>query len=84
MTLVTPSGVALSSEVDRVSLPGVAGRFTVLRGHAPIVSALTAGVVEYGNESITIEGGIVHVKEDKVSVFAQRCAACPDPTAAAE
>ena len=65
-TLVTPSGIAISRDVDRVSLPGAAGRFTVLRGHAPIVSALTDGEVEYGTESITIDGGIAHVKSDEI------------------
>lgn len=34
-------------EAERVTLPGASGEFTVLRNHAPIISALVRGNVKY-------------------------------------
>src|SRR6185503_2536509 len=44
--LVTPERMALSEDVAQVVVPGVEGEFTVLPGHAPVISALRPGVIE--------------------------------------
>ena len=43
--LVTPERMLLSEDAAQVVVPGVEGEFTVLAGHAPVVSALRPGVV---------------------------------------
>ena len=56
---------------SQVTLPGTAGRFTVLPGHAPIISSLTEGDIEYleGEKrlSVHIRSGFVEVQGDTVS-----------------
>lgn len=46
LEVITPDKVLYKGEVDFVKLPGIGGSFGVLENHAPLISALTAGVVE--------------------------------------
>ncbi len=72
LTLTSPSGVLVNTEVQSVSLPGSEGAFTVLSSHAPLISSLEAGDIVYvvGNESKrqSIKGGFVRVLNNKVEV----------------
>ena len=66
----------VSEEVDMVSLPGVMGRFAVLKNHAPLISALSRGVVEYETsngklEKVEINGGVAEVKHNKIRVLTE-------------
>jgi F-type H+-transporting ATPase subunit epsilon len=57
-----------------VHLPGALGAFTVLPGHAALISTLTPGEIRYtaaagGEEQrISVSGGIVDVDSNIVSV----------------
>ena len=44
--LVTPERMVLSQDASQVVVPGIEGAFTVLPGHAPVISALRPGVVD--------------------------------------
>ena len=44
--LVTPLNLVASEQVDMVVVPGGAGDFGVLPGHAPLISTVRPGVVE--------------------------------------
>ena len=72
--IVSPD-VAISHEVDEVSLPGVEGDFGVLPGHTPFFTALRTGAMWYrqGTEkhSLLVSIGFVEVLPDKVSILAQ-------------
>lgn len=79
--LVTPERMALSQDATQVLVPGVEGEFTVLAGHAPVISALRPGVIEVtlaeggGRERIFVKGGFVEVDADRVTVLAERALA---------
>ena len=75
--LVTPSRVMLSRDAEMVVAPGVEGLFGVLRRHAPLISTLKRGVVEVYSggqvsERIMVDGGIADVKEDRLTILAER------------
>jgi len=76
--LVTPERMALSEDVAQVVVPGVEGEFTVLPGHAPVISALRPGVIEVvlpeagGKTSIFVKGGFAEVDADHLTVLAER------------
>jgi F-type H+-transporting ATPase subunit epsilon len=74
LNIVSPD-VAISHEVDEVSLPGVEGDFGVLPGHTPFFTALRTGAMWYrqGAEkhSLLVSIGFVEVLPDRVSVLAQ-------------
>ena len=75
LKLLTPDGTAFDGSVSAVFLPGTQGRFEVLPGHAPIISSLDAGTVEWrvGEklESLAVRDGAVIVENDTVTVCAQ-------------
>ncbi len=70
--ILSPEGTLLEAEVDLVTLPGLLSPFTVLPGHAAIVTALEKGTVRYveaGKETfLPIEGGFAEVKDNAVTV----------------
>ena len=76
--LVTPERMALSEDVGQVVVPGVEGEFTVLPGHAPVISALRPGVIEValpeagGKTRIFVKGGFAEVDADHLTVLAER------------
>jgi len=70
--ILSPEGTLVETDVELVTLPGAAGSFTVLKDHAPLVSALTEGRVRYvsaGKESFQpIQGGFVRIGNNTVTV----------------
>lgn len=65
----------VSAEATEVVVPGLDGQFTVLAGHAPMISALRPGIVEIaltsGRRRVFVRGGIVEVEPDQLTVLAQ-------------
>ena len=51
LDIITPESGIFSGEVTAVSLPGKDGVFQVLNNHAPIISALSEGVLTIDLES---------------------------------
>jgi F-type H+-transporting ATPase subunit epsilon len=75
--LVTPERMVLSQDATQVVVPGVEGEFTVLPGHAPVVSALRPGVVDatLGDARavrVFVKGGFAEVDADRLIVLAER------------
>ena len=73
LKIVTPERIAFDGEVSSVLVPGSMGQFEILTGHAPIISTLDKGVVEYGlpkGEKVQLEvlGGFVEVQQNAVSL----------------
>ncbi len=75
LNIASPEEQISRRMVAQVTLPGTAGRFTVLSGHAPLISSLTEGDIEYKigdlKEKVHIKSGFVEVLEDTVSVCAE-------------
>lgn len=82
LEVVTPEQAVLAEEVDEVVLPGESGQMGVLPGHLPLLSTLSIGemVVHNAGEkrNFVIEGGLVEVLEDHVSVLTQNCEGIED------
>jgi F-type H+-transporting ATPase subunit epsilon len=65
--------VEFEGEVVSVRVPGSKGNFEILVDHAPIISLLDNGVVEYVSPSgekstLSINGGFVEVQRNVVSL----------------
>ena len=73
--ILSPEGTVLETEAELVTLPGLLSPFTVLPGHAAIVTALDKGAVRYvesGKETfIPISGGFAEVRDNTVTVCAE-------------
>jgi len=74
LEIITPDKKLFEGEVSIVTFPGSDGSFQVMNNHAPLISLLKAGAVEYKTndrrEHVNITGGVVEVLKNKVIVLA--------------
>lgn len=72
LKIISADDVLFEGEASVVHLPGSMGAFTVLPGHASLISTLTPGKVRYtsagAEHSVDIAGGIADVDSNVVSV----------------
>ncbi len=69
----SPFKTYYDAEARSVSAKNLTGPFDILAGHKNFMSLLTPGDIvirsDRGEETITIERGIMHVREDKITIF---------------
>ena len=74
--LVSPEKLLFSGEVEAVSVPGLEGAFTVMKDHAPVMSALRPGVVEIarasGAQKLFVRGGFADVSAKGLTILAEQ------------
>jgi F-type H+-transporting ATPase subunit epsilon len=74
LEILTPEKKIFEGEVSSVIFPGADGSFQVLNNHAPLVSLLQEGLVEYKindkTEQVAITGGVVEVLKNEVILLA--------------
>lgn len=75
LEVATPERLLVDEQVTEAELPGKEGYMGVLPGHAPLLSALGAGVLTYsggsgGRQVLVIDGGFVEVFDNHVRVLA--------------
>ena len=72
--ILTPDTTLFSGDAKIVTLPGVQGSFQIMNNHAPMISALSTGVVVIDNGSekkeFNVKGGIVEVVNNKIVILA--------------
>ncbi|MFC5410804.1 ATP synthase F1 subunit epsilon [Larkinella bovis] len=75
LEIITPDRKVFTGEATAVTFPGSEGQFQVLNDHAPIVSTLVRGPITVatgsGNQTFTVDGGVVEVLNNKVLVLAE-------------
>jgi F-type H+-transporting ATPase subunit epsilon len=74
--LVSPERLLMSDEVRQVTIPGTEGDFTVLAGHAPVLSTIRPGVVNVvdgggADNRIFVRGGFAEVSPTGLTVLAE-------------
>ena len=75
LEILTPEKKVFEGDVDIVTFPGADGSFQVMDNHAPLISLLVDGVVEYkskgaGRDTVRITGGVVEVLKNRVVLLA--------------
>ena len=64
-----------SAEAEQVVVPGADGQFTVMAGHAPVLTALRPGVLDIklttGQRRVFVQGGFAEVEPDRLTILAQ-------------
>lgn len=73
LKIISAEDIVFQGEVKVVHLPGAKGAFTVLPGHASLISTLTPGNIRYtdadsAEHTVSVGGGIVDVDSNIVSV----------------
>ncbi len=75
--LVSPERLLMSEPVDQVVVPGAEGQFTVLKGHAPLMTTLRPGVVEVTQSGgvairIFVRGGFADTNPEGLTILAEQ------------
>lgn len=74
LEILTPEKKVFEGEVSSATFPGADGSFQVLNNHAPLVSLLKDGAIEFRTkektEKVVITGGVVEVLQNQVIVLA--------------
>jgi len=77
LEIVTPEKMVFSDDVDTVLAWGLEGQLGILPHHAPLMTMLQPGDLVYrkgGKEEVlTISGGFLEVRPDKVVILADAC-----------
>ncbi|RME16518.1 MAG: ATP synthase F1 subunit epsilon [Bacteroidetes bacterium] len=73
LEILAPSGKIFEGEVTSVVFPGESGMFGVMKNHAPLISVLKEGTIEWDingkREHLKITGGVVEILNNKASVL---------------
>ena len=72
LRIIAPDRLVFEGEVERVTLPGTVGSFTVLNNHAPIISSLDKGKIAYkdkdGLVEVAVRSGFAEVRDNVLSI----------------
>ncbi|MEQ9299962.1 MAG: ATP synthase F1 subunit epsilon [Cyclobacteriaceae bacterium] len=75
LEIYTPDKKVFEGEVDATTLPGIDGSLQILNNHAPLICPLGKGDLRYQKKkddvTMTVEGGVVEVLNNKVTVLAE-------------
>jgi len=76
LEILSPEKTLFTGEIDSVIFPGSQGKFQILNNHAPIISSLSQGNIDYKINSKTnqveIKRGIVEVLKNKISALIEQ------------
>ena len=72
LKIVSPERIEFTGEVESVKVPGMLGNFEILTDHAPLISSLKQGIVEYAGNQLPINGGFVEVQKNVVSLCVEK------------
>ena len=82
LEVATPQRLLVDEDITTVQVPGKSGYMGILAGHAPLVSALGAGLLTYSGgsseQSLVIAGGFVEISDNHVRVLADKAEAVKD------
>jgi F-type H+-transporting ATPase subunit epsilon len=71
--VITPDKVVWDGSVEEVILPSTSGQLGILKGHAPLLTALDIGVMRVRLEkdwkTIVVMGGFAEVENDQLKVL---------------
>lgn len=75
LEILTPEKKVFEGDVTIATFPGADGSFQIMDNHAPLISLLKEGVVEYKSsketsKNVTITGGVVEVINNKIILLA--------------
>ncbi len=74
--LVSPERILMSADAEQAIVPGAEGEFTVLPGHAPVVSTLLPGVIHVtttnSKQAIFVRSGFAEVTGGQCTILAER------------
>lgn len=74
LEIITPEQIYFSGDVASVTLPGTNGLFTVWDNHAPLISSLAKGKINFvatetkQETELNVDGGFAEISNNVVTV----------------
>lgn len=73
LEVITPTQMIFTGDVKLITFPGTMGLFTILPGHAPMISTLKQGELYFEEENLNlhrfhVSGGVAEIKNNTVIV----------------
>ena len=88
VTLSTPDKTFYDGDAEDLVVPGLSGYFGVLSRHAPMISAIQAGLLTLhdvdGEKVFVVDAGVAEVAGDRVTLLMDEVRPVADAAAAAE
>ena len=74
LTIISAENKVFEGKVENILVPGMVGDFLVLANHAPCISSIRPGFLEFSEgtsdkQRYFVSGGIIEVSNNKVSVL---------------
>ena len=73
ISIIAPDRTVLDSNAEEVILPSSTGQLGILRGHAPLLTALDIGVMRVRTDKewtpIVLMGGFAEVENDELTIL---------------
>lgn len=74
--ILTPEKKIFTGDAKGIQMPGVSGSFKVLSNHAPMISALSSGIIRVANtdgtsNNIKINSGFMECLQNKVVILVE-------------
>jgi len=74
LEVITPERLVLQAEISSLVVPGIEGYLGIYAEHAPIITELIPGVVNYTQKGekkkLAVSGGYLEVFRDKATILA--------------
>ncbi len=71
--VISPDQTVLNSTADEVILPSSTGQLGVLTDHAPLITALDAGVIRFRRDrdwaTVAVSSGFAEIEDNEVAVL---------------
>jgi F-type H+-transporting ATPase subunit epsilon len=75
LEVVTPERLVVNDAAEYIEIPGIAGYIGVLPGHAPLITELAVGEINYKTgpqtRRLAVAWGFAEVLGDKVTILAE-------------
>jgi F-type H+-transporting ATPase subunit epsilon len=73
--VISPEKVLFDGEAESVILPGKEGSLGVLNNHAPFITLLKEGIIEFtdknnGRQQLSIKGGVAEIRNNSLTILA--------------
>lgn len=75
LEIVTPERLVVKDRAEEIQIPGRSGYLGILPGHAPLITELAVGEIEYKNAGtvtrLSVAWGFAEVLPEKVTILAE-------------
>ena len=83
LSIVTPEKVFFEAEIKTLTVPGTEGYLGILSNHAPLITAMIPGKIEFRDQDdnvfiLAVSGGFIEISNNRATILADAAEAADD------